>query len=297
MTNLTSLLENSGVNVSLNTQQEIILKQSKLDWTVRTEKLVTESGIETPNIAIVRNDNNRILGVHKSGYQAIQNSEVLDILFKLSNQSGLQLHKGGEMKQGELIYFQLKSNDMYLGTDKIVGSITGINSHNGSTCIGFGNTNTTISCMNTLYMAYKELSHKIKHTANMQIKIDILLHQLDRVLENEKTIFAKIKRLNEIQMDAKTKDLVVKAVLGLGKNDRLTDGDFSTRKQNILNDLERNILHQTKEKGETLWGLLSGITRYSTHDIKGSKVENKILGAYGKKDQLVFDMLTKEMTF
>jgi hypothetical protein len=304
MENIQELLAGTNVTTSsvdspeIQAKKESILKASKLDWTVRTEPLVTTSGIETNNIAVIRDDTNKILGVHKSGYQTIQNSKVLDILFELSQKSGLVLHRGGQMKGGELTYLQLKSDDLTLGNDKIVGFITGLNSHNGSISLGFGNANTTISCMNTLYMAYRELSHKIKHTINMDIKIDSLLFQLDKVLAEEQTIFKKIVRMNEIQLDQATKDLVLSAVLGLSKNEKLGDLDtLSTRKKNILFDLNTNIIHQTAEKGENLWGLLSGITRYTTHGVTGEKTENKMIGSYGKKDQLAFELLTSKMEF
>ena len=48
--------------------QNAILKQANLNWVVKGERLVTaESNIETDSIAIVRTDNNAILGVHGKG--------------------------------------------------------------------------------------------------------------------------------------------------------------------------------------------------------------------------------------
>lgn len=273
-----------------------ILNKAKLNWNVRTEALVTVSGIATESVAIVREDTNEILGIHKDGYHAVQNSEVLDLMSKLSDLTGAKLHRGGAMKSGALVYFQLETNTLRIGTDLVQGYATGINSHNGSTSLGIGPSSVTISCMNTFYMAYRELAHKIKHTKNMQSKIDELAKQFDKVVEFEKDSFEKIRRLSEVHIDPKLKDLVMAQFLALDKQEKLGDlSTLSTRKSNILSEVEQNILHQTAEKGQNLWGLFSGFTRYTTHGLKGSEIENKLTGNYGKKENKVFDLLVNSI--
>lgn len=279
--------------VSFETIQ--LLNKANLNWNVKSEKLVTESGLHTDSIAIVREDTNTILGIHKDGYHPVQNSELMETLMLLSEKSGYELHRGGFMKNGELVYAQLKTNDLKIGTDLVKGYATAINSHNGTKSFALGNSNVTISCMNTLHMAFKQLEFKIKHTKNMQSKIDLLTYQLENVIKQEELVFKKIHRLNEIEIDSKLRDLVLRTFLDVNKNDSL--GELSTRKTNIMNDLVHNVEHQTKEKGENLWGLLSGVTRYTTHGIKGTEIENKLSGIYGKKDNLVFDLLTADMEF
>jgi hypothetical protein len=273
-----------------------ILNKSNLNWKVKTENLVTESGLITDNIAVIREDTNKILGIHKDGYHTVQNSEVLELLLKLAQTTGTELHRGGEMIGGEFVYFQLKTNDLNLGKDKIKGFATGINSHNGKISLGLGHSNLTISCMNTFYMAYRQTEYKIKHTKNMQSKIDLLASQFDKVLIEEKETFEKIKRMSEIEIDPKLKDIVLGRFLQLGKEEKLGDlSTLSTRKTNILSEIETNISHQIKDKGENLWGLFSGFTRYTTHGLKGSEIENKIIGNYGKRELDIFETLTESI--
>jgi len=167
------------------TQKTQILQNSGLNWKVVAEPLQTASGLKTDSIAVVRQDTKTILGVHKDGYHLVQNSEVLDLILGLANTTQTTLHKGGEMKGGEFIYYQLKTNDMNLNGDKIKGYATGINSHNGKISLGLGHSNLTISCMNTLYRAYGSLEFKIKHTKNMQSKIELLAKQFEVVLSEE----------------------------------------------------------------------------------------------------------------
>lgn len=82
--------------------QNAILEQAKLNWAVKAERLVTaESNIETDSIAIVRTDNNAILGVHGKGYHPLQNLEMMEILDRISGKMELPLHKGGYFGDGE----------------------------------------------------------------------------------------------------------------------------------------------------------------------------------------------------
>ena len=130
-------------------EQKEMLQKANLDWTVRTEKVITESGIELPNIAIVREDTNKVIGLHSDGYVPYQNSQLIELMDRVTSLTGLELKKGGSFKDGARVYVQMKSNDLQLGNDRIEGFVTGINSFDGSTSLGFGPSNVTISCMNT----------------------------------------------------------------------------------------------------------------------------------------------------
>ena len=63
---------------------------------------------------------------------------------------------------------------------------------------------------------------------------------------------------------------------------------LSTRKKNILSDLEVNIMGEVQDKGSNIWGLFSGITKYTTHQLKGDSNENKLFGVYGRREREVF---------
>lgn len=272
-----------------------ILKQANLDWSVKAERLVTaESNIETKNIAIVRTDNNAILGVHGDGYHPLQNSEMMEILDRISGKMGLPLHKGGYFNQGEKVYIQLKTQDLNVGTDKVKGYLTCVNSFDGSTSLAFGHSNLTISCQNTFFANYREMANKVRHTQRMHERIDIICMQIEDVLRAEQKIFQTITRMSEVQIHQKVRDMVLERILNLDKEERLADlSTLSTRKKNILSDLEVNIAGEVQDKGGNLWGLFSGITKYTTHGLKGDSNENKLFGVYGRREREVFTELSQ----
>jgi hypothetical protein len=278
----------------MNNQE--VLQQTGLDWNVRIEKTFTESGIELDKIGLIREDTNDVLGVHSNGYTPYQNYQLVELLQRVSSLTGLEIHKGGEFGKGKKVYIQLKSNDLKLGNDKVEGFVTGINSFDGSTSLAFGNSNLTISCQNTFFSAYKNLE-KVRHTKNMNHKIDTICRGIDTLVEEEKIMFNTIKKMSETTFDEKTKDRVIKSLFDINPEISLvgyrdTD-ELSTNTKNKLSRMYIDMDGELKEKGDNLWGLFSGVTKYTTHSLsRFDNTENKMFGTYGKRERKIFNDLS-----
>ena len=163
----------------------------------------------------------------------------------------------------------MKSNDLSLGDDRIEGYITGVNSFDGSTSLAFGPSNVTISCMNTFYSAFRSLDTKVRHTKNMVIRIDDICKGLENVLHEENEMFQDIKKLSETRYSKETEDWVTRLLFNLEKESNLeTNENISTATQNKLSKYYIDLNGEVKEKGDNLWGLFSGVTKYTTHSIR-----------------------------
>lgn len=277
------------------TRTESILDKVNLNWTVRTEKVQTESGVEMPDYrAIIRNDTNVALSIRSDSYYPYQNHELLELLDRVSKKTGLPIHTGGSFGNGERVYIQLKSNNLTLGSDRIEGFITGVNSFDGSTSLAFGNSSITISCQNTFFAAMREVANKVRHTANMLGRIDEICRTLEGSLEKEKKMFDNIKKLSEVRMDEKAKDLVIRALFNIDKAVDLKDREaISTQAFNKINTFYADLNGEVSQKGDNLWGLFSGVTKYTTHSIsKGAdSTEKKLFGIYGNREREIFTEL------
>lgn len=277
----------------MSTAQEMIEKTS-LNWTVRKENLVTESGlIVDKKIAIIREDTNKVLSVMGDGYEMFQNHQLMNLLYQISQSTGLQLHKSGSFDDGNLVYMQLKSDDLKLGNDRVEGFITGINSFNGATSLAFGNSNVTISCTNTFFKAFRSVDSKIRHTAGLQIRVDEILKNIDKLLLEEKQDFEKIKRMSETPMTPVMVDLVKKLLFQLNNTDRaLSIEELSTRKQNQITRFDIDMGIELKSKSETAWGVFSSATRYTTHSAsknENKNQQNKMVGKTGVIERQIFN--------
>ena len=280
----------------MNNRIEDVLNQTKLNWTVREEAIVTASGIEIPERkALIRDDNNKVLSVQGEGYQMYQNSQLVELLDRVSSQVGLPIHSGGLFGDGRKVFVQMKSNDLKLGTDKVEGYITGINSFDGSTSLAFGPSNLTISCQNTFFAVFKSLETRIKHTKNMDLRIEDVCRGMEQALVEEVKMFETIKRLSEAEFGAKERELTTKMLFNIAKDVKLNEIEaLSTVTKNRVSAFEADLLRELKEKGNTLWGLFSGVTRYTTHSLgKTDSTENKMFGVYGNREREIFKELSE----
>jgi len=279
-----------------NNRVDQFLDRTGLNWRVRTEGLQTSSGIIIPDkIGIVREDDSTILGIHSNGYVPYQNDQMMELLFKVSQQTGLDVHRGGLFGGGRKVFVQLKSNDLTLGTDRIEGYVTGINSFDGSTSLSFGPSSTTISCQNTFFGVYKDLDSKVRHTKNMELKIDDICRQIEGVVQEETNVFGSIVKMSETRFDDIIKDRVIKSLFNIEKNVDIKDVDsLSTVTQNKLSRFYIDLNGEIQGKGDNIWGLFSGVTKYTTHSMgKGDNSENKMFGTYGNRERHIFKQLVE----
>ena len=276
-----------------------VLNQTDLNWTVREESLTTESGIIIPKQkAIVREDTNKVLSIHGEGYYPYQNHQLIELLDKVSQQSGLEIHRGGSFGDGQKVFIQLKSNDLKLGDDKIEGYITGINSFDGTTSLAFGPSNITISCQNTFFGAFRSMDTKVRHTKNMVMRVDDICRGLEKVVEEETKMFEDIKMLSETRMTKESEDWVTRTLFNIMRDVDMNDEDsISSVTRNKLSRFEVDLNGELKEKGGNLWGLFSGVTKYTTHSMnKGDEtknMENKMFSVYGQREREIFKELVE----
>ena len=273
-----------------------ILDKSNLNWSVRSESITTESGIILDGYnAIVRDDTNTPLSVRSDGYHPYQNYQLIELLDRVSQQTGLELKKGGHFKDGARVYIQLKSNDLKLGNDRVEGYLTGINSFDGSTSLAFGPSNITISCQNSFFAAFREMNTKIRHTKNMIIKVDEVCRSLEGVLQEEKKVFDNIVQLSDMRFDDLFKDNVIKKLFNISKDVDLKDEDaLPTVTRNKLSRFYIDLNGELNQKGDNMWGLFSGVTKYTTHSLtKDDNTEAKMFGVYGKREQSIFNEMVE----
>jgi hypothetical protein len=146
-----------------------LLDRFGLRWEVSKQPLLLPSGHETGFYGIVRSDNQHTFTTAKEGYTPYQNSELAELLIRISEKTGYDIHSGGMFNGGGKVYIQLNTGNQIqdIGKDRtqVKGYITGINSHDGTTSLKWGNANITISCSNTFAMATKQLKQSARHTS------------------------------------------------------------------------------------------------------------------------------------
>lgn len=273
----------AGIKVVNNENTEAVatlLDRYGLRWEVSKQELLLPNGSGTGFYGIVREDNSKVFATCKDGYVPFQNSELAELLIRISEKTGYSIHSGGMFNGGGKVYLQLNTGNEITNLGKngtsVKGFVTGINGHDGTTALKWGAVNFTICCRNTFASAGRELQQSAKHTQSIRDKVEASVRQVVGIADQEKSIFDQFIRLSQIPV---TKDNIAKIVRQVTDVDiTLTNSQasqkYSTYAVNRSGELLDSIASEMQAKGDTLWGLFSGVTHYTSHKLPVPKRDN-----------------------
>jgi hypothetical protein len=127
------------------------------------------------------------------------------------------------------------------------------------------------------------------------MKIDDICRGLEGVLQEEQEMFQDIKKLAETRFSKQTEEWATKLLFNIAREVDLNDEDgVSSVTRNRLTRFYVDLNGELKEKGDNLWGLFSGVTKYTTHSLsKEDNTENKMFGTYGNRERTIFKQLVE----
>jgi len=286
-----------GIQVpGLMTTQEA-LKLAHLDWTV--EKLQVFDNFLQPiqgAFGVHRMDNKSCLGIVGNQYNPINNVDAFAFFDNLLGSTQGQIETAAALDIGQRVFMMAKLPDVMevVSGDVCHKYLLVHNSHDGSSNLEVMFTNIRVVCNNTLTMAIRKTSNKIKirHTTNAEA----------RIKEAEKTLLASQKYWDVL------KDACVK--LASTSVTRVEVGSFidvmfpvdetkkerkNSAKEKMEELVETAIGNDIKGVKDTAWGLFNAYTEYLDHHavVKsgGDRWERSVFGANANKRQQAFDYL------
>lgn len=245
---------------------EQILTESKTDWTVGKLPLFGPGGEPTPAYGVFRNDTNTCLGVVGDRYRVTQNREVLELLFEAAAQVNVNIERGGTLRGGAKVYYQLGLKDVTIGGSPSKRFLTALTSHDGSSPIGFGATNVVVVCANTFFSALKDVQ-RVRHTTNSSVKLNEIISQLRNSMFQEEQMIEKLIKLSETFIPELVTDELLLEIIG--------GDDDTTRTKNRLASVRSALVPEFATHGNTAYGLFNAITRYTNHLINYPDLEAK----------------------
>ena len=269
-----------------------ILDRYKLRWTADKLPLHLPNGSPTGYFGITRSDNNRVLNVVKDSYTPMQNSHLAEMLVRISERTGFKMHSGGSFNFGGKVFIQLETGSKaFINGHEVIGYITAINSHDGSSSLKWGVSNYTISCSNTYAAAQRQLANSLRHTSSILKRVDDYLRSIDVLTKEEHDVFEKFKRLSEKPLHPVVMKDIIGRVAGFDDYDQAT-----VYEKKKAHQLISSISAEVKSKGDTMWGLFSGVTHYTSHVMQVSskpnaRLESKYVGNALKIDNEVLQLL------
>lgn len=235
--------------------------------------------VASPYFGLINSKTNEVINTVKEGYTVSQNDEIIELVLRGMETFGnaLNVTKAGSLNGGRKVFMQLGiEGDSVVNNDTIKRFVTIIDSNDGSTGLSIGIGDLTMSCQNQFYKFYKKGDAKFRHTATLEQKLKTIPYLIETALKES---LKQIEVYNKFVSTEVTKDLAHKMVKHLLGYDRVYTSieelsKKSTQSMNIMDKLYIHIEREMAQKGQNLWGLHSGVTSYTTHEISTPKREN-----------------------
>jgi hypothetical protein len=253
-----------------------------LEWDIIEKPIFANNKQVIGYKGIFRNDNGQLLNIAKSSYTPTHNEKFIEVTEKLHDITGFPIENYYDVDGGKKVLSFLKCTD----TVQVCGHefkdylMIG-NSFDGSTGFFIGNSNIMVRCSNRFSRNFRQL--QVNHTKNNSLRIDGLVQYFDMFMKQRTQLFEKMEQLSWVKIDDSIKDALVERLTRMNDEEKLGN-ELSTRKRNIITNLNSSIDRECADLGDNAFGLFNGITHYTTH-IKNSK--NAIFGnPFGSANEL-----------
>lgn len=293
--------------MTVEQKRDEILAKHGLDFTIIKTPLfanVGETTIPTDYYGLVNSKIGKVIHSCKEGYVVSQNSEVVELVLRGIEKFGSQLNvtKAGAINEGRKVYLQLEIEGVskLKDNDIIKKYITVIDSNDGSTGLSIGIGDLTMSCQNQFFKFHKRGQSKFMHSVSMQERIKEIPFLIGLALEES---MHQITMYNKLANVSVTKKLASELVNGLIGYDKMTTptselDKMSTRAINIMDTMYTHIEKEMAQKGMNAWGLHSGITSYTTHEIsipkrENGRIESLLVGSAYKMNQKSLEFVSE----
>ena len=285
---------------------ETAMREAGLDWKVKEKELFfdgvdAKSHLEldfdpdwkrvSSHKALVRDSDNRVLGVMGNKYNVLQNIEAFDFTDNLVAEGELKYVTAGSVKDGQVVFMVAKimSDPLEIVPGDIAEKyVLFVNSHDGSFSVTVKFVATLVVCWNTLVAALgeKRRALKVKHTRNMKKRMEEGKKILG--LANEK--YANMKRVAQemarIKMSKKEfNDFAYELVVP----DNRSMDDLTNAQNRSLENL--NYLYvagpgqEIEGREGTVWGAHNAVTAWTSH-VRESKHERIRYTLMGQGDAI-----------
>lgn len=288
-------------NSVLLSEVQTILEQNGLDFTISKRANFDENGTASGFYGLWNDKLNKCLHNVREGYSVTQTADVISmVLQSIAKYGNLRIHRAGVINDGCRIFVQVEISGLQrVGGDDIKRYITIIDSNDGSASLSVGIGDVTMSCMNQFWRFYNS-GLKLRHTSSMERKLAELPHMIEMALNHSNDQMKAYARMFDT-VATSTSDLVhtlVKEVLGYDRKFTSTEDMAKKAKRSIekMDNLYACIESEMAEKGNNLWGMHSGVTFFTTHNLtapkrENGKTESLMLGTGGQMNQKSFDLL------
>lgn len=249
-----------------------------LDWNVISRNLTysvdgTEYNVPGKRVQL-RDDTHGVVGITSDAYTVFQNSELKNLVMPMVEEGLLEIRNIGYLGFGAKVFVQAQMTESYkVVGEEHKGSLTILNSHDGSSALAAGVTDTRVICSNTFASALTDLDTRIRHTSDIGTKALDIKSTLNFVNEG----MAKFAQASELLASTPCDDTTLNELISVAY------GRETVRARNQIVDFYRA---GVGNEGKTMWDALNGVTQYITHNSNKSSEKRFASANFGSGSQV-----------
>ena len=278
-----------------------ILAEAKLDFAVEKQPtFIFTKDMEvkdTGMYGLVNQNTNETYATVSDQYEILQNEQLAELTLRLAEQIGAKSvyargYKGG--KKSSLNIVEKETIIEYAQVGDIIESGINITNVHGGGSIKVSNQSLVLSCTNGMTRALKDVTATVRHSKNMVHMLEQLLFINDKAEVEQLTMMEEIERMMNTEVQANDVSRMIHEIMNVDTRKITALGtsvDYSNKKVEQTKSLLDSIKEEMEYKGTTAWGLLNGVTHYTTHKAGSdkSREDSKIFGSLAKADNKAYD--------
>lgn len=272
-------------------QAKMLTEFSKeLNWDVQVSPVMYqhngESLIDPAYNALVRTDNGNCLSVNKSSYAPMYVKDFAECTNRMLEASGFEFNGYQEGRGGRVLISVMKNNieQFEINGHKIDDYLMMGTSFDYSYPFFVGTTTVLLRCENQ-FSKIREVA-SVKHYKNGNVKRENLFQELEQYFLNRKKMYETFNKMATYEIVPELRDKAIRYILGMESEEKLSLDAISSRKLNKLDALTAQIDIESRDLGNTAWALFNGVTRYTTHELTGTRTENTFGNIFGSANWL-----------
>jgi phage/plasmid-like protein (TIGR03299 family) len=290
-----------GFEITSAATPEEMLRYAKLDWTVSKRPIWTNDSadIKNPNTAatllfndlyaLVRDSDNKILGVCGPNYQPFQNSETMDFFKKFCDAGSMTMEVAGSLRGGKWVWALARiaaSPFTLMGEDENYTYLLLCSPHIWGEAATIMFTSVRVVCWNTLTQAMsKSLTDKFRllHTRSFQDVRAAAELTVEQTLIQKAVYEQKIKLLAETPLVDLTAlyNYIAAVMQPTGCRDKGTPlSELGKPAQTVLMNYHTAPGSKLQSASGTYWGAFNAITYYYDHQYGRSGADNRLYEAW-----------------
>lgn len=257
-------------------------------------------GFDSPDAyGIYRHTGGKPLGVVGSVYEPPDLDLLLDTILtsvdSCADYLDIDKIEYSEFKGGSKIRISIPGPTIEVKS-KVVGDLIGIRidfmaGFDGLTKTSGAAFGTRYTCTNGARMTKKDLDFAFKNTRGNKPMMALFCDKIIQIMAEVRNYNEFLNKAAQITFSKADKELFLNKLLGYGEQEYK---ELTTRKRNILDKINASTAIEERELGNTLYTLLQGVTRYTTHELAGGEMDKLLtdnpMAMNQKAHELVYAM-------